>query len=471
VVVWMTHYNTKIKLIAVDFDGTVCRLQEAHYLSLNKALEAVDPKFTISEEEQVERFEGLSTKRKIEILVAERNFPQDKAQQVFNLKQELTAKAIEETVSYDAQLDDTFEKLRDEGYTLFIASNAIHATIEAGLKKLGIFHHFHKILSNEDVALTKPHPEIFLKAMIEAGADPAETLIIEDSKNGRHSAVRSGAHVCDVDHSGHTTYTNIKATIKRAEAKNKPIAWSAKQTVNVLLPCAGMGSRLRAKYQLPKPLIDIAGKPMIQRVVEDLNIEANYIFIVQQEHYDQYNLGAYLKLIVPGCTILCTNGLTEGAACTSLLAKELIDNDKHLLIANSDQLLDWDSSSFMYQMLSSNSDGGILTFERENDPKWSYVKLDAKGHVCELAEKKPISNKATVGIYYFNKGSDYVKAAEEMIAANDRSNGEYYIAPVYNYMIKDQKKITTFDIAEDKFHPTGTIEDLEKVLTTLTFED
>jgi HAD superfamily hydrolase (TIGR01509 family) len=455
---------TRIKLIVSDFDGVLASLREAHHLSLNQALETVDSKFIISVEEQIARFEGLATRKKLEILVAEKGFPILEVDRVFNLKQELTARAIETVLDFDANLDEAFSRLKNEGYQLYVASNAIRLTVESGLKKLGIFKYFDKIISNEDVKHTKPHPEIYLRAMIDAGVDPKETLILEDSKTGRHSAVRSGAHICDVDSPSDTTYDNIKQCIKRAEAFSKPIGWTAKQTVNVLVPCAGMGSRLRAKYQLPKPLIDIAGKTMIQRVVDSLNIDANYIFIVQQEHYDKYNFGAYLNLIAPGCTVLTTNGLTDGAACTSLLAKDLINSDKHLLIANSDQLLDWDSSAFMYHMLSSNVDGGILTFERQDDPKWSYAKIDEKGFVTEVAEKKAISNKATVGIYYFNRGSEYVCAAEEMISCDDRVNDEFYIAPVYNYMVRQNKKIITYDIPEDKFYPTGTIEDLEKVL-------
>jgi len=454
----------KIKLIVSDYDGVIAELKEAHFISLNQALTTINPKFVISEEEQITKFEGLSTKKKLDILVKEKKFPPSEIDKVFKLKQQLTAKAIEDLLSYNSALDETFEKLKQEGYKLYVASNAIRNTVESGLKKLGIFHHFDKIFSNEDALNTKPHPEIYLRAIIDAGVDPAETLIIEDSKTGRHAAVRARAHVCDVDSPHDTNYLHIKKAIAEAEAVNKPIRWYAKQTLNILVPAAGMGSRLRAKYQLPKPLIDIKGKTMIQRVVESLNIEANYIFIVQQEHYDQYNLGAYLKLISPDCTILTTNGLTDGAACTSLLAKTLINNNKHLLIANSDQLLDWDSSDFMYRMLSSGVDGGILTFERNNDPKWSYVKLDDNGFVTELAEKKPISNKATVGVYYFSKGSDYVSAAEKMINANDRVNNEFYIAPVYNYMIQDKKKIITYDINVNNFYPTGTIDDLEKVL-------
>lgn len=462
---------SKIKLIVSDFDGVLGSCKQAHQVALNQALATINSKFVISEEEQVSRFEGLSTKHKLSILVKEKGFPEDKIQQVFDLKQQLTFQAIEETLVYDPQLVSTFSKLKHEGFLLFIASNAIRATLEIGLKKLGIFEFFDKIISNEDVKHTKPHAQIYLKAMVDAGVEPNETLIIEDSKTGRHAATRSGAHVCDVDSPIDTNYLNIKAAIQIAERKNKPVKWMAKQTLNILLPCAGAGSRLRAKHHLPKPLIDISGKTMIQRVVESLNIDANYIFIVQKEHYDQYNLGAYLKLIVPDCTILCTDGLTDGAACTSLLAENLINNDKHLLIANSDQLLDWDSSDFMYRMLSSNTDGGILTFKRENDPKWSYVKLNEQGYVVELAEKKPISDTATIGLYYWNKGSDYVKSAKDMIDANDRVRGEFYIAPTYTYMIREKKKIITYDIDGDKFYPTGTIEDLEYVLNNLKFEN
>lgn len=462
----------KIKLLAVDFDNTVATLAEAHYLSLNQALETIDPKFAISEEEQVARFEGLSTRSKLNILVEEKGFPPDKIEEVFKLKQELTAQAIENSLIYDARLFSTFSMLKERGYLLFIASNAIRATIVAGLAKLGILDFFDKIISNEDVRYTKPHPEIYLKAMIEAGVEPSETLIIEDSRNGRESAVRSCAHVLDVNSPADTTYENIKAAIVRAEKANKPIKWSAKQTCNVLILASGAGSRMRARYHLPKPLIDVAGKPMIQRVVENLNIDATFTFVVQAEHCANYNLEAYLRLISPGCNIVKTAGLTSGAACSALLAKEFIDNNKQLLIANSDQIIDWNSSAFMYSMISSKADGQILTFrEPGRDPKWSYVQLNYRGDVIELAEKNPISDIATIGIYAFNKGNEFVSGAERMIEKGIMTRGEYYLAPVYNELIQDGKRIRTFDISMTNFHPTGTIEDLDIVLNTIQFND
>jgi len=115
-----------------------------------------------------------------------------------------------------------------------------------------------------------------------------------------------------------------------------------------------------------------------------------------------------------------------------------------LLIANSDQFVEWDSNDFMYTMLSNELDGGILSFRDEN-PKWSFAKLDHLGFVTEVAEKRPISDIATVGIYYFNRGHDYVEFAEQMIDKNIRVNNEFYVCPVYNEMIKSGKKIKTKD--------------------------
>jgi hypothetical protein len=196
-------------------------------------------------------------------------------------------------------------------------------------------------------------------------------------------------------------------------------------------------------------------------IVENLNIDANYIFIVQKSHLEKYNLSQTLNLIAPNCKIVCVDGLTEGAACTTLLAKDFIDNDSPLLMANSDQFVEWFSDEFMYNMNTSSVDGGILTFNSTH-PKWSYAKLDNNGFVSEVAEKNPISNIATVGIYYWKKGSDYVKYAEQMIEKNVRTNNEFYVCPVFNEAILDNKKIKTFNI--EKMWGLGTPEDLKYFL-------
>lgn len=196
---------------------------------------------------------------------------------------------------------------------------------------------------------------------------------------------------------------------------------------------------------------------MIQVVVDNLNVKANYIFIVQKAHKEKYNLDSVLNLIAPNCKIVEVEGLTEGAACTTLLAKEYINNDKPLMMANSDQFIEWSSSKFMYKMQEQDLDGGILSFTSTH-PKWSYAKTDENNYVTEVAEKKPISNCATVGVYYWKKGGDYVKYAEQMIDKDIRTNNEFYVCPAFNEAVKDGKRISTFDI--ENMWGLGTPEDL-----------
>lgn len=229
--------------------------------------------------------------------------------------------------------------------------------------------------------------------------------------------------------------------------------------INVLVPMAGLGSRFAEKgYALPKPLIKIFGKPMIQLVVESLNLDnANYIFIVQKEHRVKYHLDDVLDGIAPGCTIVEVDGLTDGAARTTLMAKHLINNDVPLVVSNSDQVVVWDSSVFRALAF---SQGVIATFTAD-DPKWSYAEIE-NGIVKRVAEKEVISNNASVGIYSFKTGADYVKYAEQMIAKDIRTNNEFYIAPVYNEAIEDGQLVVAYEVEE--MHGLGTPEDMNNYI-------
>lgn len=238
--------------------------------------------------------------------------------------------------------------------------------------------------------------------------------------------------------------------------------------MNVLIPMAGAGSRFaQVGYTFPKPLIEVRGKPMIQVVVGGLNVDAQYTYVVQSEHYKKYNLKYLLNLFTPGCNIVQVDGVTEGAACTTLLAKEFIDNDDSLIITNSDQLILWDSDKTIKNFKDENVDGGIVTFSSTH-PKWSFAKLDSDGYVCEVAEKKPISEHATAGIYYWKHGSDYVKYAEQMIAKDIRVNNEFYVCPVYNEAIGDNKKVVISEIEREDMWGLGTPEDLDFFLKNYT---
>ena len=227
---------------------------------------------------------------------------------------------------------------------------------------------------------------------------------------------------------------------------------------------AGEGSRFAKEgYTFPKPLIDVNGRPMIQVVVENLDFDATYIFLVRKEHLQRYSgLKTTLDRITNGkFQIVEVDGLTEGAACTTLLAKHLINDDDELLIANSDQVMSYSIENFKLMKSLTSVDGIIFTFNALH-PKWSFVKVNSRGIITELQEKNPISNIATCGVYWYKKGSDYVKYTEQMINKNIRVNNEFYVAPVYNEYINDGKTLIPFYV--DEMNGIGTPEDLNTYL-------
>ena len=234
--------------------------------------------------------------------------------------------------------------------------------------------------------------------------------------------------------------------------------------MNVIIPMAGRGKRFEdAGYSFPKPLIDVNGKPMIQIIIENLNLTAKHIFICQGEHIQKFAIHDLMNLLKPDSEIISINEITQGAAETVLKAKDLINNDDELIIANSDQWIDWNQQHFLSFMRKKEADGGIVTFISTH-PKWSYVRINDENLVEEVAEKRPISNIATVGVYYFKHGKDFVKAAEQMMTKNIRTNNEFYVAPVFNEMITSGKKIHIYPIAEMK--GLGTPEDLRQFLVS-----
>jgi HAD superfamily hydrolase (TIGR01509 family) len=444
-----------IKLVIFDLDGVLVEAKNIHYESLNKAL---DPQFAINWDEHLLTYDGLKTNQKLEMLHIKKGLPQELFKQVWDKKQYYTLKSLKE-LKPSPQLQVCMDLLIQSGYKLAVCSNSIRKTVLTVLSRLDIIDRFDLILSNEDVQNSKPHPEIYWKAISMMGCLPEETLIIEDSPFGLLAANRSKSHVMRVESPKDITYNNIYKYLNNQI--NMTPKWK-NEKLNVLIPMAGAGSRFeQAGYTFPKPLIEVNGKPMIQVIIENLNLDANYIYVVQKSHREKYNLDTLLNLLTPGCKIVETDGLTEGAACTALLSKKYIDSDAPLFFANSDQFVEWDSNEFMYKMQETNSDGGIVSFTSTH-PKWSFAKVDENGLVTEVAEKKPISNTATVGFYYWKHGSDFVKYAEQMIEKNIRVNNEFYVCPVFNEAIKDKKHIRTFNVS--KMWGLGTPEDLKYYL-------
>ena len=449
------------KLVIFDLDGVLIESRELHYEALNDALRKVGTEYVITREEHLSLYDGLNTTKKLEILSEKKGLDRKYFNQIWQDKQVATFNLIRQFPKNN-KLRQMFAKLSSNGIKIAIASNSIRETVKLALLSVGVMEYVDYYVSNEDVKRTKPYPEMYWQCMTALNVLPKNTVIIEDSHIGRQGALDSGAHLIPVKDSYDLTMDKIDEAIDTLNGViKKMIPWRDKK-MNVLIPMAGAGSRFAAAgYTFPKPLIEVNGKPMIQVVAENLNVDAHFIYIVQKEHYDKYNLKQLLNLISPGCDIVQVNSLTEGAACTTLLAKELINNDEPLLMANSDQYVEWNSNECLYAFTADGVDGGIVTF-RATHPKWSFAKLGDDGFVTEVAEKNPISDIATVGIYYWKKGSDYVKYAEQMIEKNIRTNGEFYVCPVFNEAIGDGKKIRVKDIP--KMWGIGTPEDLNYFL-------
>ena len=224
--------------------------------------------------------------------------------------------------------------------------------------------------------------------------------------------------------------------------------------INVIIPMAGNGRRFKdAGFKKPKPLIDCAGKTMIERAMESFQFtktKYSFTFIVLAEHTE------VIKFLKDKGQVIILDEVTEGAVCTVLKAKEIINNRDPLIIANCDQYIKWNIESFISAV--KDYAGGIVTFNSTN-PHHSYAKV-WDGLIVEVAEKRVISDNASAGVYYFRHGDEFVIMADRMIEKNIRTNNEFYITPVYNEFIDEGYSLRIFEINVNKKHMLGTPEEL-----------
>ena len=234
--------------------------------------------------------------------------------------------------------------------------------------------------------------------------------------------------------------------------------------MNIIIPMAGQGIRFsKVGYSLPKPLIDVQGKPMIQRAVESLDIPGKYIFIALQDHLREFpSLEPLLLSLSPHSEIVVAKSITDGPARTCLLAEHLINNDQPLLIANCDQIMNWNGKDFLKFCQSSATQGVIPTYE-SNHPKNSFIQFDLNKNIVKIIEKVPVSNVATIGLYWWQKGRYFVESASAMIASKETYNNEFYVGPAYNHLLKNQSFKVSYYHVENPFL-IGTPEDLERYM-------
>jgi HAD superfamily hydrolase (TIGR01509 family) len=434
------------RLIVFDLDGVLMDSAEIHYEALNRALEDIaGSNFVISKEDHIREYNGRSTRNKLIMLQSTRGLDSNLFESIFSKKQILTNQLLESHICPNKVIRDALLHLKSK-YSIACATNCIRATLDMALTSLGIIDLFDFTVSNEDVKYPKPSPEIYRLCMEKAEVSPYNTVIFEDSEIGIAAAYGSGARVICVKSPGDLTSSFIMKAL---------------ETVNVVIPMAGNGSRFAsAGYVDPKPLIPVFGKPMISWVVDNLRIpNARFTFVIRSDYPESCR--DYLKQIAPECSIIEVDKVTEGAACTVLLTKDIINSSTPLIIANSDQFIEFSIQDFVNNCIDSEADGSISTFDGQKDPKWSYAAV-SDSYVTEVREKDPFSDHATTGVYMWKRGSDFVKYAESMISKNIRVNNEFYVVPTYNEAIQDGKKITISP--STKMWGLGTPEDLEYFL-------
>jgi len=231
--------------------------------------------------------------------------------------------------------------------------------------------------------------------------------------------------------------------------------------INIIIPMAGKGQRfVNAGYTTPKPLLKLGDTLIVKHIIDTMRCPgAQFIFIVRQEHCDEFQLDQKLLEIEPDAKILKINEMTEGSICTVLLAKGYFDNDVPIIIKDCDQIINWNPEHFLEFVSRNKADGSLVTIHYDR-PDYSFSRVDSKGKVLETAEKSVISNHGHTGIYYFAKGKDLIRYSQRMIDKNIRTNNEFYTAPVYNQYIQDGKLILIYPVAE--MFQLGTPEEFDK---------
>ena len=232
--------------------------------------------------------------------------------------------------------------------------------------------------------------------------------------------------------------------------------------MNILIPMAGLGSRFLTKgFTVPKPLIDINGTIMIIRAIQSIGINnAKYLFVISKNEYSESVKQEISKHV--DSEFIEINYITEGPASSALLFEKQINNDNELIIANCDQIMEWNTDNFLLNVR--QYDGAVVTYHETTD-KNSYAKIDKHGRVIEIQEKNVISNISLNGIHYWKQGKYFVSSAHEMIHEDVRApNGEFYVGPSYNYMIKKGLTVGIYHIPNQMHHPVGIPDDLEKFI-------
>jgi beta-phosphoglucomutase-like phosphatase (HAD superfamily)/dTDP-glucose pyrophosphorylase len=430
----MTH-------ILFDLDGVLVDYKELHRDAFIQAWNTLCPDHSIDAIFHAEHLEARSTRQKLALL-QEKLSPDAPIAAVSALKQEITQRLLA-TAPVFAATRASLQWAHDAGIPISCCSNSIRATVEASLQKLAPLEWFSCILSNEDVTSPKPDPEIYDTALQHLGISAEDALVLEDSVVGKAAARAAGLNVIDVVDPLDITPSYLRLLTEHRCLKPAPL-------YNLVIPMAGLGSRFQvAGYTTPKPFLPVAGMPMFEQVLRNVIPPALFDLVSIHLILREETVGLFQEAPAQfrNLHLHTVPALTEGAACTVLSVESIINTDAPLVIANSDQFLEWDAANFFRCLTHPDWQGVISTFYQPDarDLRWSYAATNSDGEVTRVEEKQYIGPLATTGIYGWARGSDFVRDARAMIAQNIRVKGEFYVCPVYNTGVERGLRIRTLN--------------------------
>ena len=204
----------KIKAVLFDLDGVLVDATDWHYEALNRALGLFG--YTIARYEHLTTYNGLPTRKKLEMLSVEKGFPRGLHSLVNRIKQKYTREEILRSCTPVFEKEFMVHQLKRDGYKLAVCSNSIRESVEMMLRASGLWELFDCVLSNEDVAKPKPDPEMYTSACQRLGIKPEEALIVEDAPHGVEAAKRSGSKLCQVTGFNEVDYARVKRSLEGA---------------------------------------------------------------------------------------------------------------------------------------------------------------------------------------------------------------------------------------------------------------
>ena len=235
-------------LVIFDLDGVLIESRDVHYDSLNIALSRIDPKYVITRDEHLSRYDGLGTTTKLKMLTLDKGLPESTHQKIWKDKQEATLKILAEFPKNYVAID-IMQTLKERGWKIAVASNAIRDTVITALDAIGVLKYVSYIMSNEDVKHHKPHPEMYWQCIVSLDSTPANTIIVEDSHIGREGALSSGANLFAIKNADDLNKLSLMKFVEEIESRGKrPVAWR-NEKMNVLIPMAHALRRLDTHFQ------------------------------------------------------------------------------------------------------------------------------------------------------------------------------------------------------------------------------